>query len=117
MIMAQEATPALGGPIKLQLQPADFVMVQYLVSWTLPNLSGGIDYIGGDDTGEQYFTKADALMALEKIRHQQPDAYLVRVTYEREDLRAQAAQSQPLPEMAVSQKWELNQAPRGQSRK
>lgn len=76
-----------GQQIKWRLEPGDFVQVQYMVSWTRPNLGGGIDYIAGEDTGLVYQSRQEADAALDDARKSEPNAYLVRVTYEREDLR------------------------------
>lgn len=76
--------------IKWRLKPADFVQVLYMVSWTRPNISGGIDYISGEDTGLVYQSRQEADAALAEARTHQPDAYLVRITYAREDLRTTA---------------------------
>jgi hypothetical protein len=97
MRSAQEAgkagdtmTPTTDPSIKWRLEPADFVQVHYMVSWTRPHIRGGIDYIEGEDTGLVYQSRQEADAALAEARTRQSDAYLVRITYEREDLRTSA---------------------------
>jgi hypothetical protein len=74
--------------IKWRLQPSDFEQVVYMVTWARPELTGGIAYHRmGEDQGCAYDSRQVALRELKREQQREhPEAYLVRITYQREDL-------------------------------
>jgi hypothetical protein len=69
-------------------QRPEFVQTFWLVSWARPSASGEIDYRDCDSEPYLHDTRQKAEDALAEERNKHPDAYLVRVTYAREDPRA-----------------------------